>query len=47
MTQTFRRMLCAVAERPTTPMNLTYAGQMIVGVLVAGVGASVLAKRST
>ncbi|TRO63489.1 hypothetical protein E4K73_16875 [Streptomyces sp. IB201691-2A2] len=35
------------AGRPTTLMNLTYAGQMIVGTLVAGVGASVLAKRST
>nr|WP_306943724.1 hypothetical protein [Streptomyces phaeochromogenes] len=36
-----------IAGRPTTLMNLTYAGQMIVGILVAGVGASVLAKRST
>ncbi|MFC8668862.1 hypothetical protein [Streptomyces sp. NPDC057199] len=35
-----------IAEQPTTLMNLTYAGQMIVGILVAGVGASVLAKRS-
>ncbi|WAU80451.1 hypothetical protein O1Q96_12180 [Streptomyces sp. Qhu-G9] len=35
-----------IAEQPTTEMRLAYAGQMIVGVLVAGVGASVLAERS-
>lgn len=35
-----------IARQPTTLVNLAYAGQMIVGILVAGVGASVLAKRS-
>jgi len=47
MTQTFRRMPCAVAERPTTPTNAAYADEVIVGMLVAGVGARVLAQRST
>ncbi|MPY57056.1 hypothetical protein FNH08_07675 [Streptomyces spongiae] len=35
-----------MAERPTQLMYLTYAGQMIVGVLVATVGARFLAERS-
>lgn len=34
------------ADRPTTLMLLTYAGQMIVGLLVATVGARFLAARS-
>ncbi|WP_151479827.1 hypothetical protein [Streptomyces albicerus] len=36
-----------IAERPAALLSLAYAGQMIVGILVAGVGASVLAKRPT
>jgi hypothetical protein len=35
-----------LAERPTQLMNLTYAGQMIVGILVIGIGAHFLAERS-
>jgi hypothetical protein len=34
------------AEGPTRLMNLTYAGQMIVGMLVVSVGASFFAERS-
>ncbi|MGW6792489.1 hypothetical protein [Streptomyces chartreusis] len=35
-----------VADRPTQLMNLTYAGQMIVGILVASLGVHFLAERS-
>jgi hypothetical protein len=35
-----------IADRPTALMNLTYAGQMIVGLLVLTLGAYVLAERS-
>jgi hypothetical protein len=35
-----------IADRPTQLMNLTYAGQMIVGILVATVGAYYFAERS-
>ncbi|MFF9812978.1 hypothetical protein [Streptomyces sp. NPDC014006] len=34
------------ADRPTSLMNLTYAGHMIVGLLVAAVGVSFLVERS-
>ncbi|MFK4802900.1 hypothetical protein ACI3K5_29940 [Streptomyces sp. MPA0124] len=34
------------ADRPTTPMVLTYAGQMTVGLLLASVGAHFLTRRS-
>ncbi|MFE1327509.1 hypothetical protein [Streptomyces sp. NPDC058741] len=35
-----------IAERPTPLMNLVYAGQMLVGFLVAALGAYYLAERS-
>ncbi|GHH03792.1 hypothetical protein [Streptomyces lanatus] len=35
-----------VADRPTPLMNLAYADQMIVGILVAGLGVHFLAERS-
>ncbi|MFF6998677.1 hypothetical protein ACFY93_27440 [Streptomyces sp. NPDC008313] len=35
-----------LADRPTQAMNLTYAGQMIVGILVAALGAHFLAERA-
>ncbi|MFF4351893.1 hypothetical protein [Streptomyces sp. NPDC001530] len=35
-----------IADRPTQLMNLAYAGQMIVGILVATVGAYFFAERS-
>jgi hypothetical protein len=34
------------ADRPTDPMILTYAAQMIVGSLLASVGAQFLVRRS-
>ncbi len=34
------------ADRPTTLLTLTYAGQMTVGLLLASVGAHFLARRS-
>jgi hypothetical protein len=34
------------ADRPATPMVLTYAGQMTVGLLLACVGAHFLTRRS-
>ncbi|MFE9921314.1 hypothetical protein ACFYQA_06965 [Streptomyces sp. NPDC005774] len=36
-----------VADQPTALMHLTYSGQMIVGILVAAVGAHHFAERST
>ncbi|MDG4863369.1 hypothetical protein P8605_35040 [Streptomyces sp. T-3] len=35
-----------LADRPTPLMNLTYSGQMIVGILVAALGAYFLAERT-
>ncbi|MFI1167854.1 hypothetical protein ACH4UM_30720 [Streptomyces sp. NPDC020801] len=35
-----------LADRPTQLMNLTYAGQMISGILVAALGAHFFAERS-